>query len=71
MKFYKNRLKFVLPLAISVGVASTIMLMNKYTEVPMTDRVMIIAGATILTAVIAYFLFPLDGEDRPDDRGPY
>lgn len=71
MKIYKNRLKFVLPLAISVGVASTIMLMNKYTEVPTTDRIMIIAGATILTAVIAYFLFPQDGEDRPDDRGPY
>lgn len=70
MKFYKGRLKFVIPLAVSVAVASTIMLANKYSEVPTAERIYIVAGATMLTAVISYFLFP-QAEDKPDDRGPY
>ncbi|MER2108751.1 MAG: acyltransferase [Solibacillus sp.] len=70
MKFYKGRLKFVIPLSVSVAVASTIMLANKFNEVPTSDRIYIVAGATMLTAVISYFLFP-QAEDKPDDRGPY
>lgn len=71
MKFHKGRLKFVIPLSVSVAVASTLMLINKYSEVTTAERVYIVVGATALTAFISYFLFPQAGEDRPDDRGPY
>ena len=71
MKFYKGRLKFVIPLSVVVAVTSFFMITNKYSEVPGMDKLLIVIGATILTAVISYFLFPQAGEDRPDDRGPY
>lgn len=70
MKFRKGRLKFVLPLSLGVGIASYIMLMNNYQEVPNRDRILIVIGAFFLTAVISYFLFPQEG-DNPNDRGPY
>jgi len=70
MKFHKGRLKFVLPLSLGVAIASYIMLVNNYAEVGDRDRILIVIGATILTAVISYFLFPQEG-DNPKDRGPY
>lgn len=70
MKFHKGRLKFVLPLSLGVAIASYIMLVNNYAEVGSRDRILIVIGATILTAVISYFLFPREG-DNPKDRGPY
>ncbi|MCH7323540.1 acyltransferase [Solibacillus sp. MA9] len=70
MKFHKGRLKFVLPISLGVAIASYIMLANKFQEVASRDRIFIVIGATILTAVIAYFLFPQEG-DNPNDRGPY
>lgn len=70
MKFHKGRLKFVLPLSLGIAVASYLMLVNNYAEVGARDRILIVIGATILTAIISYFLFPQDG-DNPNDRGPY
>lgn len=70
MKFRKGLLKFVLPLSLGVCIASYIMLMNNFQEVPNRDRVFIVIGAFFLTAVISYFLFPQEG-DNPNDRGPY
>ena len=70
MKFRKGRLKFVLPLSLGVGIASYIMLMNNYQEVPNRDRIFIVIGAFFLTAILSYFLFPQEG-DNPNDRGPY
>lgn len=70
MKFHKGRLKFVLPLALGVGIASYIMLANNYQEVPDRDRLFIVIGAAVLTGILSYFLFPQSG-DNPDDRGPY
>lgn len=70
MKFYKKRLKFVIPLTLSVVVVSTIMLINQYEEVPTLEKFFIVVGAGILTAVISYFLFP-QPEDNPNDIGPY
>lgn len=70
MKFHKGRLKFVLPLSLGVAIASYIMLSNNYEEVVSRDRILIVIGAAILTAIISYFLFPQDG-DNPKDRGPY
>lgn len=70
MKFHKGRLKFVLPLSLGVAIASYIMLANNYQEVGDRDRLLIVIGALLLTGIIAYFLFPQDG-DNPDDRGPY
>ncbi|MEK4231176.1 acyltransferase [Solibacillus sp. FSL H8-0538] len=71
MKFYKGRLKFVIPLSIVVAVSSGFMLVNKYNEVPTVNKVLIVVGAAVLAAFISYFLFPQAGEDRPDDFGPY
>ncbi|MEG0472226.1 MAG: acyltransferase [Solibacillus sp.] len=70
MKFHVGRLKFVLPLSLGVAIASYIMLKNNYQEVPEQNRLFIVIGAAVLTAVISYFLFPQEG-DNPDDRGPY
>lgn len=70
MKFRKGRLKFVLPLSLGVGIASYIMLVNNFQEVPDRDRLFIVIGAVLLTAVLSYFLFPQEG-DNPNDRGPY
>ena len=52
MKFHKGRLKFVLPLALGVGIASYIMLVNNYQEVPDRDRLFIVIGAAGLTVFI-------------------
>ena len=41
-----------------------------YQEVTSRDRIFIVIGAAVLTAVISYFLFP-QAEDNPNDRGPY
>lgn len=70
MKFYKKRLKFVIPLTLSVTILSTVMLINQYRDVPTVEKVLIVIGAAILTAIISYFLFP-QAEDNPNDRGPY
>ena len=70
MKFHKGRLKFVIPISLGVAIASYIMLVNNYAEVGDRDRILIVIGAAILTAIISYFLFPQEG-DNPDDRGPY
>ena len=70
MKFQKGRLKFVIPLTISVVVASTIMISNKYPEVPSLHKFYILAGAGLFTAIISYFLFPQRSEGV-EDRGPY
>lgn len=70
MKFYKGRLKFVIPISLGVATASYIMLANNYQEVTSRDRIFIVIGAAVLTAVISYFLFP-QAEDNPNDRGPY
>ena len=53
-----------------MAIASYIMLVNNYAEVGDRDRILIVIGATILTAIISYFLFPQEG-DNPKDRGPY
>ena len=71
MKFHKGRLKFVIPLSVVVAVSSGFMLVNKYSDVPTLNKGLIVIGAAMVTALISYFLFPQDGEDRPEDRGPY
>ena len=70
MKFRKGRLKFVLPISLGVAIASYIMLANNYQAVPDRNRIFIVIGAFLLTAVLSYFLFPQEG-DNPNDRGPY
>ena len=70
MKFEKKRLKFVIPLTVVVAVSSTIMVFNRFEEVPSLHKFLILLGAGIFTAVITYFLFPQRNEGI-DDRGPY
>lgn len=70
MKFQKGRLKFVIPLTAVVVVSSTIMVFNRFEEIPSLHKFSILLGAGIFTAVITYFLFPQRNEGT-DDRGPY
>ena len=49
MKFYKGRLKFVIPISLGVATASYIMLANNYKEVTSRDRIFIVIGAAVLT----------------------
>lgn len=70
MKFHKGRLKYVIPLTAVVGVSSSMMIFNRFPDVPSLHKFLIIVGAVFFSAVISYFLFPQAG-DNPDDTGPY
>lgn len=67
----KKRFKFVIPVMVIVAIGSVYMLRNYYAEVPDLDQLLISICATIVSGVLAYFLFPQQGEDKIDDRGPY
>ncbi|MCL1697747.1 MULTISPECIES: hypothetical protein [unclassified Lysinibacillus] len=67
----KKRFKFVIPVMVIVAIGSVYMLRNYYTEVPDLDQLLITICATLVSGVLAYFLFPQQGEDKVDDRGPY
>lgn len=66
MRFETARLKFVLPLTVVVFVSANFMLFTKYKSIPSSDKLFIIIGATILSAILSYFLFPQDKQERPD-----
>ncbi|MER1998128.1 MAG: acyltransferase [Lysinibacillus sp.] len=70
MKFHKGRLKFVIPLTVVVVVSSTVMVFNRFEEVPSLHKFLILVGAGIFTAIISYFLFP-QRDEGIEDRGPY
>ncbi|MFB7157562.1 MULTISPECIES: hypothetical protein [unclassified Lysinibacillus] len=67
----KKRFKFVIPVMVIVAIGSVYMLRNYYAEVPNLDQLLITICATLVSGVLAYFLFPQQGEDKVDDRGPY
>ena len=67
VKFEKDRLKFVIPLTVVVFVSANFMLFTKYKSIPSLDKFLIMIGATILSAVISYFLFPQDKVEVPDE----
>ncbi|MEY9971551.1 ABC-type transport system involved in cytochrome c biogenesis permease component [Lysinibacillus sp. RC46] len=67
----KKRFKFVIPVMVIVAIGSVYMLRNYYAEVPDLDQLLITVCATLVSGVLAYFLFPQQGEDKIDDRGPY
>lgn len=57
--------KFVIPIMIIVAPISWMMLNKSHTEVPETSRVLITIGATIVSGIISYFLFPKnEGEEE-------
>ena len=68
VKFEKDRLKFVIPLTVVVFVSANFMLFTKYKSIPSLDKFLIMIGATILSAVISYFLFPQDKVEVPDEK---
>lgn len=58
-------LKFVVPIMIIVMGTSWIMLNRSHDEVPGLTRVYITIGATIVSGIVSYFLFPKDeGEEE-------
>lgn len=67
MKFEKKRLKFVLPITVVVFVSANFMLFTKYKSIPSADKFFIMLGATILSFVLSYFLFPQDKNETPDE----
>ncbi|AHN23779.1 hypothetical protein FCT18_12625 [Lysinibacillus sphaericus] len=67
----KKRFKFVIPVMVIVAIGSVYMLTNYYAEVPDLNQLLITICATLISGVLAYFLFPQQGENKVDDRGPY
>ncbi|HBT71961.1 MAG TPA: hypothetical protein DEB37_06690 [Lysinibacillus sp.] len=67
----KKRFKFVIPVMVIVAIGSVYMLRNYYAEVPSVERLLITICATLGSGVLAYFLFPQQGDNKIDDRGPY
>lgn len=59
-------LKFVFPIMIIVAWSSWLLLERNFLEVPETNRLYITIGATILSGVVSYFLFPQDEEHKND-----
>ncbi|MFJ7953294.1 hypothetical protein ACIQZG_17415 [Lysinibacillus sp. NPDC096418] len=66
----KKRFKFVIPVMVIVAVSAMFMIDKYYAEVPSLDRILITIGATLLSGVLAYFLFPQQGENKVDDHWP-
>jgi len=67
----KKRFKFVIPVMVIVAIGSVYMLTNYYADVPDLNQLLITICATLVSGVLAYFLFPQQGENKVDDRGPY
>ncbi|MFJ7737996.1 hypothetical protein ACIQ2D_16900 [Lysinibacillus sp. NPDC097287] len=67
----KKRFKFVIPIMVIVAISSMFMIDKYYAEVPSLDRLLITIGATLLSGVLAYFLFPQQGENKVDDHWPH
>ncbi|MEK5330721.1 MULTISPECIES: hypothetical protein [Bacillati] len=67
----KKRFKFVIPVMVIVAIGSVYMLTKYYADVPDLNQLLITICATIVSGVLAYFLFPQQGENKVDDRGPY
>jgi Mn2+/Fe2+ NRAMP family transporter len=67
MKFEKGRLKFVIPTTVVVFVTANIMLFTKYKSIPSVDKFMILLGAVCISFLLAYFLFPQDKNEKPDE----
>ncbi|CAM5324525.1 Acyltransferase OS=Lysinibacillus sphaericus OX=1421 GN=LS41612_00935 PE=4 SV=1 [Lysinibacillus sphaericus] len=66
----KKRFKFVIPVMVIVAIGSVYMLTNYYAEVPDLNQLLITICATLISGVLAYFLFPQQGENKVDDQGP-
>ncbi|MFJ7408607.1 MULTISPECIES: hypothetical protein [unclassified Lysinibacillus] len=67
----KKRFKFVIPVMVIVAIGSVYMLTKYYADVPDLNQLLITICATLVSGVLAYFLFPQQGENKVDDRGPY
>lgn len=60
-----NLKKFaIIPIMILVAILAMWMLNKDYTEIALTIRIMISAGAAILSGGIAYILFALEERDK-------
>lgn len=58
---------FILPIVFIVGSFSWYMLSKDHQEVPPTTRMWITIGAMILSAILAYFLFPRNEKNIYDE----
>lgn len=59
-----KRFAMVIPISIFVGYLALWMLNKDYGEIDISIRILIAIGATILSGVISYFLFPKDEVKR-------
>ena len=67
----KKRFKFVIPVMVIVAIGSVYMLRNYYAEVPDIEQLLITICASLVSGELAYFIFPQQGENKIDYRGPY
>ncbi|MED3551312.1 histidine kinase [Cytobacillus praedii] len=59
-----NKFTFVIPIMILVAVLAMWMLAKDYSEIDLQIRIIISAGAAILSGGISYFLFNVDKEKK-------
>lgn len=67
----KRRFKFVIPTMVAVAIGAIYMLVSDHNDVPLLNKVLIVIGAALLSGVLAYFLFPTNDEQPPDEKKPY
>ena len=67
----KKRFKFVIPVMVIVAIGSVYMLRNYHAEVPDVEQLLITICADFGIRGISLLLFPQQGDNKIDDRGPY
>lgn len=57
---YMKRFKFVIPIMVVVAVLSLWYLGKEYSEIPLTTRILITAGGSVVSGIISYFMLKND-----------
>ena len=55
-----KRFKFVIPIMVVVAVLSLWYLGKEYSEIPLTTRILITAGGSVVSGIISYFMLKND-----------
>ncbi|KIL50020.1 hypothetical protein [Jeotgalibacillus soli] len=66
-----KRFKIVIPIMIIVAILATWILAKDHSAVPLQTRILIIAGGTLLSGIITYFLSQQDGDGvdpKPENK---
>lgn len=55
-----KRFKFVIPIMVVVAVLSLWYLGKEYSEIPLTTRILITTGGSVVSGIISYFMLKND-----------